>query len=143
MHVNEPGFVVCLKTQDLQNTKILLVINSSRKYYVLIFVLFFNYIFYWSIVDLQCCVSFRCTAKWISYTYTYIHSFYRLFSRIDHYRVLSRVPCAIQQVLISYLFYIQQCLYVTPNLLIYPSPRPFSFGNHKFVFEDCESVSVL
>ena len=32
---------------------------------------FFN--FYWSIVDLQCCVSFSCTAKWINYTY--IHSF--------------------------------------------------------------------
>ena len=32
--------------------------------------------------------------------------FFRLFSHIGHYRVLSRVPCAIQQVLISYLFYI-------------------------------------
>ena len=31
--------------------------------------------FYWSIVDLQCCIGFRCTAKWISYTYIYIHSF--------------------------------------------------------------------
>ena len=28
----------------------------------------------WSIVDLKCCVSFCYTAKWISYTYTYIHS---------------------------------------------------------------------
>ena len=31
--------------------------------------------FCWSIVDLQCCVSFRGTAKWISYTYTYIPIF--------------------------------------------------------------------
>jgi len=28
------------------------------------FVLFFN--FYWSIVDWQCCVHFRCIAKWVS-----------------------------------------------------------------------------
>ena len=31
--------------------------------------------FYWSILDLQFCVHFSCTVKWISYTYTYIHSF--------------------------------------------------------------------
>ena len=35
--------------------------------------------FYWSLVDLQCYVSFRYTAKWISYTYTYIHSYFRFF----------------------------------------------------------------
>ena len=28
--------------------------------------------YFWSIVDLQCCISFRCTAKWISYIYTHI-----------------------------------------------------------------------
>ena len=32
--------------------------------------------FYWIIVDLQCCVSFRCTAKWLSYTNTQIHSLF-------------------------------------------------------------------
>ena len=32
-------------------------------------------IFNWIIVDLQCCLSFRCTAEWLSYTYTHIHSF--------------------------------------------------------------------
>ena len=30
---------------------------------------------YWSMVDLPCCISFCCTAKWVSYTYTYIHCF--------------------------------------------------------------------
>ena len=30
---------------------------------------------YWSTVDLKCCANFYCTVKWISYTYTYIHSF--------------------------------------------------------------------
>ena len=35
---------------------------------------FFFFNFYWSRVHLQCFVSFCCTAKWISYTYTYTHS---------------------------------------------------------------------
>ena len=30
--------------------------------------------FYWRLVHLQCCVSARCTAKWISYTYTWTHT---------------------------------------------------------------------
>ena len=33
----------------------------------------------WTIVDLQCCVSLRCTAKWFSYTYIYIYSFSGFF----------------------------------------------------------------
>ena len=55
------------------------------------------------LVDLKCCVSFRYTAKWISYSYTYIHSFlsFRFFSYIGQKRALNRVSCAIQQVLIS------------------------------------------
>ena len=35
--------------------------------------LIFCSLFYWSIVDLQCCVNFYCTAKWFSYTYIYIY----------------------------------------------------------------------
>ena len=37
--------------------------------------LFLNLI-YWSIVDLQGCISYRCTAKWISHTYKYVHSLF-------------------------------------------------------------------
>ena len=72
----------------------------------------------------------------------YVHSFLRFFSHIGHYRVLSRVPCAIQQVLISYLFYIQQCVYVNPNLPTYPSPLTTCLFS-KFVFYICDSTSVL
>lgn len=38
-----------------------------------LFFLFFK--MYWSIIDLQCCDNFFCTAKWVSYTCTHIHSF--------------------------------------------------------------------
>ena len=32
----------------------------------------FKIYIYWGLIDLQCCFSFKCTAKWISYTF--IHS---------------------------------------------------------------------
>lgn len=31
-----------------------------------------SFFFKWSVVDLQCCVNFYCTAEWFSYTYAYI-----------------------------------------------------------------------
>ena len=57
---------------------------------------FFLKNFYWCIVDLQCCVSFQCTAKRISCTFNIYPLFFRFLSHIKHYRVLSRVPCALQ-----------------------------------------------
>ena len=44
--------------------------------------------FYWSRVDLQGCISFRCTAKLISYTHTYIHFFFQI---LCPYRVLQSI----------------------------------------------------
>ena len=50
----------------------------------------------------------------------YLYSlFLRFFSNIGHYRVLRCISRDIQQGLINYLFYIQQCVYVSPNLPIY------------------------
>ena len=67
--------------------------------------------------------------------------FFRFFSLRGFYKILSKVPCAILQVLVSYLFYIWSGVYVNPNLLIHPSSHPpFPFGNPKFVFHVCESL---
>ena len=44
----------------------------------------------------KCCVNFRCTAKWFSYTYTRIYSFSDSFPHLDCYRMLGRVPCEIR-----------------------------------------------
>ena len=45
--------------------------------------------FYWNTVNLQGCVSFKCTAKWFRYIYIYIYikiNIYVLFQVIFHYR---------------------------------------------------------
>ena len=78
--------------------------------------------FFFKKILLECswlsgCVTFRCTAKWmlcyfqvyckVNQLYIYIYPFdFRFLSHIGYYRIFSRVPCAIQQVPISYLFYI-------------------------------------
>ena len=64
---------------------------------------------------------------------------FRLLSRIDYYIILSRIPCAVHQVLVDFLFYIYLCMCINPKLLIYPLPYVSCFGNHKSVFEVSES----
>ena len=70
-------------------------------------VLTFFLIFNRGIVALQCCIRFCCRAKGNSCMYIYISSFFFFFglpSHLGHHRASSRVPCGIQQVLISYYF---------------------------------------
>ena len=65
--------------------------------------------------------------------------FFRFFSHLGYYRILSIVPCAIQQFLVVYLFYIP-ILYSDIililcflSLLFYESPSPLLC--HRFVRE--------
>ena len=52
----------------------------------------------------------------------YIQPLFFVFpSHLHHQRAVSRVPCGIQQVLISYLSYTQQYVYVNPNFPIHPA----------------------
>ena len=48
--------------------------------------------FYWSIIALQCGVSFYCTTERISHTYPYILSLFGLPSQSGHHRALAEFP---------------------------------------------------
>ena len=84
-----------------------LSILKSQRYFTMFsfrsFIVFFKkiyiyiYIFYWSIVDLHCS-SF--TARWFSYTNKHI-LFFKLFSVIGYYKILTIVPYAIQQTFVA------------------------------------------
>ena len=69
-------------------------------------------------MDLQCCVSFRFTANWISYMYTYIHSFLDSFpiQAITEYWV--EFPVLYSRSLIV-IYFIYTSVYINPNLPTY------------------------
>ena len=59
----------------------------------------------WSIVVWWYCVSFYCSAEWISYVYIYILFFSGFYSFLGHHSILSRVSWARQSVHVRYVFY--------------------------------------
>ena len=71
--------------------------------------------FYQSVVYLHCCVSFR-------YTVNQVYIYPLFFQILFPYRSLQSIEQNSLCYMIGYLFYIQQCVYVSPYLSIYPSP---------------------
>ena len=83
----------------------------------------------WSIVDLQCCVSFWCAVKWLSYTYLYIFFFSILFSITVCCRILNRVS-----LLFTHSIYTSLHLLI-PNSQSFPPPTSlFSMSVSLFLF---------
>ena len=76
------------------------------------------------------------------YIYIYINLFFfRFFSIIDYYKILNIVPCATQVFVVYFIYSSMYLLIPNPSFI---QPRlPFPFGNPKFVFYVCESISVL
>ena len=76
------------------------------------------------------------------YISIYFPSCFEFLSHSGHHSALSRVSCAIQQILISYLFYTQyRC--VNPNLPIRPNPCSlllsiYLFSTSVFLFMLCK-----
>ena len=88
--------------------------------------------FYWSIVFLQCFVSFKCAAKWLLYIYSF---FFR--SHIGYPRILSRVPCVIQSVLVDYRFLVVVCSFHLNTVCLssgYVTEPAFPRTTNQFLF---------
>ena len=85
----------------------------------------FKAFFYWNIVALQCCILL---CRKVNQPHLHMQPLFLGFpSHLGHHRALSRVPCALQYVLISYLFYTQyqQCTVSVPvSQLIHSPPFP-------------------
>ena len=94
-----------------------------------------------NIVVLQCGVSLCCTHNRVNHlcVYVCVLSFFGFPSRLDLHRAPSRVPCAAQQALISYLFNTWQCVCVpchftcgwlctTPRTLAHQAPLLMEFS---------------
>ena len=100
--------------------------------------IFWN-LFSWSIVYLQYCVNFYCTAEWFSYIY--IHSFSYSFPLWFITRYWKKFPALDSRTLLFICSLDKSFHIIIPNSQSIPLPSPL--GNYKSVLYVCESVSAL
>ena len=115
---------------------------------------FVKNLFCWSI-DEQCCISFRCTARWISHICKYIHSFfpYRLLQTIEYiflcYTVCSHQSSILNNNCICVCYCVCICYSHSPNFFLSPMVSTMvtiSFvlkSVSLFLFYKCYFVSFL
>ena len=85
--------------------------SSEKKAYLGVF--FFN----WSLVDLQCYVSFRCTAKWFIYIL-----FFFIFFHMVYYKILNIVAVLYSRTLWFICFMYGTLYLLIPNSQFIPPP---------------------
>lgn len=95
--------------------------------------------FSYSRVDLQGCDNFCCTAVVPLYVYT-CPFFFRSFSHIDGRRILGSILCALQRVLVSQSFPMQQRALARPKPPVSPSfphltPQPRALWSQQVCFQ--------
>ena len=106
-----------------------------------VFVFALNFIFkikkiYSTVIALWCCW-FLLYSK-VNQLYLCIYPiFFGCPSHSDHHKALSRVPCAIQYVLLSFLFYTYSIVYICQSQSPNSSYPPFPLGIHTFVLYVC------
>ena len=97
---------------------------------------------YWSRVDVQCCVNFRCI-----HSDSVIHAQVSdLFQILFPFRLLQNIKqsslCYVVGSCSLFILYSTVCILI-PNFYLIPPPYISTVVTIKFVFKICESVSVL
>ena len=70
-----PFLLTWVTTKKSKSTNLAALLSVSSLIIISASIHSILFLFYWSTVDLQCCVNFCCTAKWFSYIHIYIYSF--------------------------------------------------------------------
>ena len=97
-------------------------------------------IFYWSLVDLPCCIWFWCTAEWLSHTYIYSFSYSFPLWFITGYRIWS--PVLYSRTLLLFHSMYSRLHMPTPNSQSIPPLQPLPAWQPQSVLYVCKSISV-
>lgn len=102
---------------------------------------FVYFLFKWSIIDLWCCISFRCAAMWFNCIHMYKteYTYIFVFQILSHYRLLWDIEYSPPCYIVVHAVY----LFCNAKLLIYIPPFPLWQPKVCSLFSKCVSFSVL